>query len=223
QMSLPRIRYPEDAKVRQFYDELEARIDALPGVRATGIAISLPPNLLQATDNFMVEGQVLPPNHGAPVGPVVFVNSAFFSTLGVPILRGRAFEESDKEGAPEVVIVNDALAKKYFAGVDPIGRHLKVGGPERPIGPNNRWMTVVGVVGDVKYSGLDAAPEPTYSIPFHQNTWRGQWVVVRAAGDPRTLSSAIRGVVATLDKDIPTTRMRTMDELMTESVAPPRF
>jgi putative ABC transport system permease protein len=223
QMSLPRMRYPEDAKVRQFYDELVARVDALPGVRSTGLAISLPPNLLEVTDNFMVEGQVLPPNQGAPVGPVVFVNPAFFQTLGVPLLHGRVFEERDKEGAPEVVIVNDALAKKYFAGVDPVGRRLKVGGPERPIGPDNPWMTVVGVVGDVKYSGLDAAPEPTYYIPFHQNTWRGQWVVVRASRDPQTLSSAIRGVVTALDKDIPTTRMRTMDELMTEAVAPPRF
>jgi len=223
QLSLPRMRYPDDAKVRQFYDQLVARIDALPGVRSTGLSISLPPNLLQVTDNFMVEGQVLPPNQGAPVGPVVFVNAAFFQTLGVPVLRGRVFEERDREGAPRVVIVNDALAKKYFAGVDPIGRRLKVGGPERPIGPDNPWTTVVGVVGDVKYSGLDAPPEPTYYIPFHQNTWRGLWVIVRASGEPQTLSNAIRGVVASLDKDIPTTRMRTMAELMTASVAPPRF
>src|SRR5262249_49861282 len=132
-------------------------------------------------------------------------------------------EERDNEGAPEVVIVNDALAQKYFAGVDPVGRRLKVGGPERPIGPNNHWMTVVGVVGDVKYAGLDTAPQPTYYMPFHQNTWRGQWVVVRASGDPRTLSSAIRAALAAIDKDIPTTRMRTMDDFMTESVAPPRF
>jgi ABC-type antimicrobial peptide transport system permease subunit len=84
-------------------------------------------------------------------------------------------------------------------------------------------MTVVGVVGDVKYSGLDAAPEPTYYLPFHQNTWNGQYVVVRAATDPRSLATAIRGVVASLDKDIPVALMKTMDELMIESVAPPRF
>jgi putative ABC transport system permease protein len=222
-LTLPRMRYPETAKVQQFFDDLIARVDALPGVRSTGLAISLPPNLLQVTDNFMVEGQVLPPNQGAPVGPVVMISDAFFRTLGVPILSGRAFDERDKDGAPEVVIINDTLAKKYFAGVDPIGRRFKVGGPERPIAPNNPWMTVVGVVGDVKYSGLDAAPEPTYYLPFHQNTWRGQYVVVRASGDPRTLSNAIRGVVASLDKDIPVALMKTMDELMTESVAPPRF
>jgi putative ABC transport system permease protein len=222
-LTLPQARYPETVRVQQFYDDVIARVDALPGVRSASLAISLPPNLLQITDNFMVEGQVLPPNQSAPVGPVVMVGPSFFKTLGVPILSGRAFDERDRDGAPEVVIVNDALAKKYFAGVDPIGRRLKVGGPERPIGPKNPWLTVVGVVGDVKYSGLAAAPEPTYYLPFHQNTWRGQYIAVRAARDPGTLANAVRDVVASLDKDIPVTRLKTMDELMTASVAPPRF
>jgi putative ABC transport system permease protein len=174
----------------------------------------------------MVEGQVLPPNQSAPVGPVLMVNDTFFKTLGVPLVRGRVFDERDESEAPPVVIVNEALAAKYFAGVDPIGRRFKVGGPERPIGPNNPWMTVVGVVGDVKYSGLEAAPEPSYYMPYRQNPWRGQAVVVRATtppGDPRALMGAIRGVVSSLDKDVPIARVRTMDELMTASVAPPRF
>ena len=176
--------------------------------------------ILQVTDNFMVEGQVLPPNQSAPVGPVVMVSDRFFRTLGVPVLRGRAFDERDEDGASPVVIVNDALAKKYFAGVDPIGRRFKIGGPERPIGPNNPWMTVVGVVGDVKYSGLDASPEPTYYMPYRQNPWRGQFVIVRASADPHGLANMVRGVVASLDKDIPVALLKTMDELMTASVAP---
>jgi putative ABC transport system permease protein len=144
----------------------------------------------------------------------------------VPLVRGRVFDARDEERAPPVVIVNDALANKYFAGLDPIGRRLKVGGPERPIGPNNPWMTVVGVVGDVKYSGLDAAPEPTYYLPHRQSTWRGQYVVVRATsspGDPRTLANSAREIVAALDKNIPVTAVHTMDELMVASTAPPRF
>ena len=223
QLSVPRAQYPETPKVRAFYDQLVQRLEALPGVRSAALSLSLPPNLLQVTDNFMVEGQVLPPNQGAPVGPVVMVSDAFFNTLGVPLVRGRVFDERDEDGAPPVVIVNEALAKKYFAGVDPVGRRFKVGGPERPIGPDNPWMTVVGVVGDVKYSGLDAAPEPTYYLPYRQSTWRGQFVVVRGSSDPHALATAVRGVVASLDKDVPITRVRTMDELMHASVAPPRF
>ncbi|HEV8347945.1 MAG TPA: ABC transporter permease [Vicinamibacterales bacterium] len=223
QLSLPRAQYPDTPKVRAFYDQLVQRLEALPGVRSAGLSISLPPNLLQVTDNFMVEGQVLPPNQSAPVGPVLMVSDAFFKTLGVPLVRGRVFDERDEDGAPPVVIVNDALAKKYFAGVDPIGRRFKIGGPERPIAPNNPWMTVVGVVGDVKYSGLDAAPEPTYYMPYRQNPWRGQFVAVRGSSDPHALANAVRVVVASLDKDIPVTRVKTMDELMHASVAPPRF
>jgi putative ABC transport system permease protein len=226
ELQLTRTQYPDSPKVRAFYDQLVQRLEALPGVRSVGLTISLPPNLLQVTDNFMVEGQVLPPNQSAPVGPVLMVNDTFFKTLGVPLVRGRVFDERDESEAPPVVIVNEALAAKYFAGVDPIGRRFKVGGPERPIGPNNPWMTVVGVVGDVKYSGLEAAPEPSYYMPYRQNPWRGQAVVVRATtppGDPRALMGAIRGVVSSLDKDVPIARVRTMDELMTASVAPPRF
>jgi putative ABC transport system permease protein len=151
------------------------------------------------------------------------VSDEFFTALGVPLVRGRFFDARDEERAPPVVIVNDALANKYFAGVDPVGRRLKVGGPERPIGPDNSWMTVVGVVGDVKYSGLDAAPEPTYYMPYRQNTWRGQHVVMRASTDPRTLANGVREIVRALDRNIPVTAMKTMDELMVASTAPPRF
>ena len=223
ELSLPRARYPEPANVRAFYDALVQRIEALPGVRAAGLTVSLPPNLLEVTDNFMVEGQVLPPNTSAPVGPVLTASDGLFRALGVPLLRGRVFDERDAEKAPPVVIINETLAKKYLPGVDAVGRRLKIGGPERPIGPNNPWMTIVGVVGDVKYSGLDAPPEPTYYLPYRQNSWRDQYAVVRTASEPHALVNAIRGVVASLDKDVPVALPRTVDELMSASVAPPRF
>jgi putative ABC transport system permease protein len=223
ELSLPSAGYDGDPKVRAFYDTLVQRLEAVPGVRSVGLTISLPPDLLQVTDNFMVEGQVLPPNRSAPVGPVLMVNDTLFSTLGVPLLRGRAFDARDEAGGAPTVIVNETLAAKYFAGVDPIGNRFKIGGPERPIGPNNPWMTVVGVVGDVTYSGLDAAPEPAYYLPYRQNPWRRQFVVVRTASDPASLASAVRGIVESLDRNVPAARMLTMDELMQASVAAPKF
>jgi putative ABC transport system permease protein len=223
EIALPGVGYREDARVRSFYDALVQKLEAVPGVRSVGLAISLPPNLLQVTDNFMVEGQVLPPNQSAPVGPVVMVSDRFFATLGVPIVRGRAFDVSDEVDRARTVIVNEALAKKYLPGVDPIGGRLKIGGPERPIAPNNPWMAIVGVAGDIKYSGLDAPPEPTYYLPYRQNPWNRQFVVVRAASDPAALAAAARQAVAALDKDVPIANLRTMDELMTASVAPPKF
>ena len=223
ELALPSVSYREDAKVRAFYDALVQRLEAVPGVRSVGLTVSLPPNLLQVTDNFMVEGQVLPPNQSAPVGPIVMVSDALFSTLGVPLLRGRVFDVRDEVGGAPTVIVSQSLAKKYFPGVDPIGRRLKNGGPERPIGPTISWMEVVGVVGDIKYSGLDVAPEPTYYMPYRQNPWNDQFVVVRAVSDPASLASAAREAVAALDKDAGGAAANDGRADGDGSVAPPKF
>jgi len=222
-LSLPSARYDTRAKIRTFYETLVQRIEALPGVRAAGLTVSLPPHLLSMTDNFTPEGMTLPPNTAAPLGPLLFVSERYFTALGTPLVRGRFFTERDDRGAPEVVIINETLEKQYFRGQDPIGKRLKDGGPERPIGPNNPWMTIVGVVGDVSYSGLAAPPEPTVYYPFKQAITTTQYVVVRTAGDPRSAGAAARDIVASLDKDLPIVRLSTMDDLMTASVASPRF
>ena len=98
------------------------------------------------------------------------------------------------------MIINETLAKQYFPGVDPMGRRLKIGGPERP---NNTWNIVVGVVGDINYSGLDAPPEPVVYYPFRQATSNNQYVVIRTSLNPRSLEPAVKAVVADLDKDVP--------------------
>jgi putative ABC transport system permease protein len=216
-------QYGNGAAQRAFFTQLLQRLEALPGVQAAGLTISLPPYLLSMTDNFMVEGQVVPPSQSVPLGPLLFVNETYFSTLGAPLLRGRFFTERDDDKAPDVVIINETLAKQYFSGVDPVGRRLKNGGPERPIGPNNKWNTIVGVVGDINYSGLDAPPEPVVYYPFRQATTNNQYVVIRTSMNPRSLEPAVKAAVAGLDKDLPVVNVRTMDELMTEAVAPPRF
>jgi predicted permease len=223
EVALPRTLYPEEQNVRAFYDRLLERLEAIPGVRSAGLSISLPPATLQVTDNFMVEGQTLPPNQSAPVAPLVMASDHFFATLGVPLVRGRLFDARDAPDAPPVVIVNEALARKYYPGVDPIGRRFKIGGPERPVAANNPWRTVVGVVGDVKYSGLQAAPEPTYYLSYRQFPALGRFVVVRTASDPRAISGAIRSTLAAVDKDVPLGRIYTLDELMTRSIEAPRF
>jgi putative ABC transport system permease protein len=219
-LAVPRTQYDTNDKVQAFYGALLERIESLPGVRAAGLTISLPPYLLQMTDNFMVEGQTLPPNQSAPIGPLVFVDENYFTALGVPLLDGRFFTERDDRGAPLVAIVNEMLAKKYFGRVNPIGRLIKDGGPERP---NNPWMRIVGVVGDVKYDGLATPVDPTFYLPFRQNTTTAQFVVVRTASDPRALANSVRAAVAALDKDLPVANVKTMDDLMTEAVGPPRF
>ena len=222
ELALPITGYREDAKIRRFYDELVQRLETVPGVRSVGLTISLPPNLLQVTDNFMVEGQVLPPNQSAPVGPVVMVSDALFSTLGVrscvvaystcATRSGTAVGHHQRIAREEVFFRRRSDRPPY--------EDRRTRTPDRS---EESWLEVVGVVGDIKYSGLDAAPEPTYYMPYRQNPWNDQFVVVRAVSDPAALASAAREAVAALDKDVPVARLRTMDELMTASVAPPKF
>jgi putative ABC transport system permease protein len=220
QVNLPEIRYDTPQKIAAFYDALQSRLQADPAVRSVAYSTSVPPSLLSMTDNFIAEGQTLPPNQSAPVAPLLFVDDNYFRTLGVPLVAGRVFDEHDIPGQPLVVIINETLAKRYFPGGNAAGKRLKQGGPERP---RNPWMTIVGVVGDVKYSGLGAAPEPAFYLSTRQQPWSRLWVLVRTVADPRSVSTSIRAALAPLDRDLPISRLRTIDELMTESVSAPRF
>jgi putative ABC transport system permease protein len=219
-VSLSRTRYDTPPKVDAFFESLLGKLQTLPGVESVGSTVSLPPNLNAMTDNFLVEGQTLPPNQSAPVAPLLVADEGFFRTLRVPLVAGRFFNEGDRADRPPVVIVNQTLARRYFPNGDAVGHRLKDGGPERP---NNPMMEIVGVVGDVKYDGLDAPPEPEFYFPLGQLTQERRYVVLRTASNPLALESALRREVAALDPELAVARVRTMDELMSRSVAPPRF
>jgi putative ABC transport system permease protein len=219
QLDLPETRYDTPRKIAGFYDELRGRLQSTPGVRSVGYSTSLPPDRNWMTDNFVAEGRVLQPNQSAPVASLVFVDDDYFRTLGVPLVAGRFFDERDTIGQPYRVIVNETLAKRYYPN-GAVGRVLKQGGPERP---NNPWMQIVGVVGDVKYSGLDAAPEPAFYLAHRQQPFSREFVVIRAAIDPQSAVAPIRAAIASIDKDVPMTRLRTIEALMAASIAAPRF
>ena len=119
-----------------------------------------------------------------------------------------------------VVIINQTLAERYFAGETAIGKRFKIGGADRT---RNPWMEIVGVVGDVKYSGLEVKPEPAYYMPLAQSAWRAAYLVVRTPLNPAGLAPAIREQIWALDKDMPIAKVATMDRLLAESVAQPRF
>ncbi|HEX3124712.1 MAG TPA: ABC transporter permease, partial [Rhodanobacteraceae bacterium] len=128
QLDLPSKRYGEAPKLRTFYEQLLERSAALPGVISTGIGMSLPPNLQAISDNYLIEGQAPKTGNAEAAVPLLFVDAGYFTTLGIPQLRGRAFTTSDGPDAPPVVIINAALAARHFPGQDPIGKRLKIGG-----------------------------------------------------------------------------------------------
>jgi putative ABC transport system permease protein len=218
EISLPFARYKEPAQINSFYEQLIARLRNLPGVEAAGIGMSLPPNLLAITDTFTIEGA--PADKSEPSSPVIFVSSGYFEALGIPLLAGRNFTETDRADKPSVVIINESFARRYFPNESPIGKRMKIGGPERP---DNPWMEIVGVVGDVKYAGLDVAAEPAYYEHYQQVDWADTYIVVRSSSEPRSLATSVRQAVWSLDKDLPVANVQTMEDLLSESVARPRF
>ena len=218
EISLPSARYKEPAQINTFYEQLIARVLNIPGVEAAGVGMSLPPNLLSISDTFTIEGA--PPSKGEPSSPVIIVSSGYFEALGIPLLAGRNFAEMDRADKPRVVIINETFARRYFPHESPLGKRMKIGGPERP---KNPWMEIVGVVGDVKYAGLDVAAEPAYYEHYQQDAWSDTYIVARSSSEPRLLTTGVRQAVWSLDKDLPIANVHTMEDLLSESVARPRF
>jgi putative ABC transport system permease protein len=224
-ISLPN-KYADPRQITQFWQQFLEKVQTLPGVKAAGITMSLPPNLLAITNPFTVEGQGYDRNHPLQLAEEMAVSPDYFRSLGIPLMKGRFFSPSDKvEDAkdPMIVIVNQTMAKKYFGDKDPIGRRIQTGDPD----PSAPWETIVGVVGDVKYSGLDSGPGPTLYVPYNENGWvmwaREMYLVVRSSGSAPGIVPAIRSQLASMDSTIPLAQIRTMDELLDESLLQQRF
>jgi predicted permease len=179
--------------------------------------------LLAITNPFNVPGEPLAPGQSLPLAVETTVSSGYFRTLGIPLLRGRLFGDSDRNRTDEILIINDALARRYFPARDPVGQRIQTGDPD----PKAPWETIVGVVGDVKYSGLDAAPQPTLYKPYFEAGWtswsREMFIVVRTNADPKAVASTLRSAVQSSDGNLPVTDIHTMNDLLSKSVAQPRF
>jgi len=224
-LSLPPTRYKDDKDIVSFYSRLLDRVREVPGVVSAGISMNVPPDLVNMWNPFWVPNQPLVPGRSLPQAVETTVSPDYFRALGVPLLRGRLFGDSDKGQHDPVLIVNESLAQRYFPGEDPVGKRIKTGDPG--FIPTSQWETIVGVVGDVKYGGLDSASEATLYVPYFQTYWpafsREMFLVVRAESDPKSIASSLRAAVRELDRDMPLADLRTMNELLADSVAQPRF
>ena len=218
--------YAGPPQITQFWQQFLEKVQSLPGVKAAGVTMSIPPNLLEISNPFTVEGQGYDRNRRLQLAEEMTVSPDYFRSLGIPLLRGRFFSRSDKvEGDkdPMIVIINETMAKQYFGDKDPIGRRIQTGDPD----PNSAWETIVGVVGDVKYSGLDSAPAPTLYVPYNENGWvmwsREMYLVVCSSGNAPKIVPAIRSQLASMDSTLPLAQIRTMDQLLDESLVQQRF
>ena len=150
----------------------------------------------------------------------MFIGKNFFRTLGIPLLQGRDLDESDNANSPQVVLINQTMAQRYFPDGEAVGKHIRAGG----FGPEDPWITVVGVVGNVKYNGLEAEEGPTIYAPYEQTNLRGSvYLLLRTSTEPQSMISAVRHEIKQLDSGLPLANIRTGEELLDMAVGGPRF
>ena len=220
QLSLPAAKYKEEWQRLNFFREVSQRGSNVAGVQSLALGQSRPPDFLQSNLDFLIKSQPPPGAGQTPRAAYMPVSHNYFSTLGVPLIKGRLFTESDKEKTPNVAIINETVARRFFANQDPLGQQIKLGSNPNSDAP---WSTVVGVVGDVKYRGLDADAGPTLYYSYPQNTPNGMYVFVRTLNDPESVLPAIRGEIKAVDPQLPLSRIKTMTQLLDDAVSQPRF
>ncbi|MEY2548157.1 MAG: hypothetical protein QOD64_739 [Verrucomicrobiota bacterium] len=220
EVSLPLLKYPRGKPVADFYAEATRRIKALPGVEAAAFTSILPLSGTNSDSSFAIEGRDHFAEKVFPDEEIRNITPEYFSVLKVPLLQGRFFNDGDQFDGPGVTIVNSSFAKKWFPNQDAVGKRIGFGDPRKP---DMKWITIVGVVGDMRHRGLDLESKPEYYLPHNQRPYRGMILAVRSAQDPRSLTSTIRREITQLDPDLPAANVRTLEQVTADSIAPRRL
>jgi len=215
-ISLPQPRYTSPRQWVIFYEQVLQRIESLPGVKATGAINHLPLTDFAFFGRLRIEDRPRSAVKVDPAVPIGVVSPDYFQAMGIPLRLGRTFTERDTEGSPRVVIINEALAQRFFPDEDPIGKRVK--GPTSP-----DWLSIVGIVGDVRHLGLDKELTPEIYLPLLQNPSGFMTLVVHTTSDPMELATVLRKQVLAIDKEQPVYDVRTMVQRLSDSVAQRRF
>jgi predicted permease len=214
QMNLPDRLVTPDQR-RAFYIAFFDRLQQLPGVVSVGGTTRLPLGSTSVTTTIDVQGRDLP----VAQRPEVEFRRAlhhYFEAMQIPVRRGRGFDAGDGPSSPPVVVINETMARRVFPNQDPVGQHVRQGA-------NSPWMEIVGVIGDVRHTGLEQEPAPEMYISYLQNPPVAPFIVIRTSGDPALLADAVRAEAQRIDPDLPLYDMRTMDEVRSSAVAERRF
>jgi len=218
QLSIPRAKYDSPEKTAGFYRELRSRVAALPGVEQASAVYPVPMSGESWGGSFIVEEQPLAPGQPEPHAEYAVAMPGYFRALRIPLLAGRDLTDQDAAGAPEVVVVDELLARRSWPGQSAIGKRINLIGQ-----PEGTWSTVVGVVAHVHNAGPQEEGEPQIYMPFLQRPQRPFFVVARTAAEPAALVPALRRAVRAVDPDQPVTALQPMPRLLDGAVARERF
>ncbi len=217
---LSEVKYPDKERRSPFYAEVLRRVQALPGVQSAAVAGNLPLTYDGDSMPIGIEGRTDPPPDQRPDVILRVVGPGYFSTMGIPLVRGRDFREQDKADSARVVIVSEKTARHFWPGENPIGKRLKPGSTSR----NIPWIEIIGVVKDVRQNDFVSEPKMQMYMPYQQlNSFAPNALVVRTNVEPLSLAAAVRNAIWAVDKDQPVSNLRSMDEIVSEAVARQRF
>jgi putative ABC transport system permease protein len=220
-MVLPFPKYAKQEARTAFYDEVLRQVKETPGVEAAGMITFMPLSFSGMNFSFSVEGRTAPSDMNLPFALFRVISPDYFRAMGIPLLRGRYFEWQDTPNTVAVTVINRRLAEQYWPGENAIGKRLKVGPADSP----NAWLTVVGIVGDVRQTGLHEQKLEFY-VPYMQERrsfMAPRDLVVRTEEDPAVIAAAVRKAVWSVDKDQPVSNVRTVNEVFSAAISQERF
>ena len=218
-LALPRSKYPTNAAQIAFFQQLLERAQSLPGIAAAGEISDTPLAGNNPTFEFVVQGAVRGPSDPPLQAGLRVISAGYLRAAGIPLRKGRDFTAADRPGSMPVAIVNETMARRCWPGADPLGRAVR-------LKEDQRWMTVAGVVPDIKHMGLKADEGPVVYTPYAQKTQ--EWLawttlLVRTAGEPMDFVPAVRNAIRGLDKNQPVAEISTLERSLARSTAVPRF
>jgi putative ABC transport system permease protein len=218
-VELPRARYPQDAQVAAFFNDLASRLSALPGVQSVGLGTSIVRAPQSST--LSVEGRpVQDPTVRNLSVPYDSVTPEFFTTLRIPLRRGRLFTSADRPGTERVVMVNESLARRFFPSEEPLGKRVTY---DDPTSEQARWLTIVGLVADTRRGGVDRQPRAELYYPLAQVPDRRMYALVRTSADPLALVRPAQAQVWAIDANQPTASIRSVEAILADAQANRRF
>jgi len=219
-VGLSPIKYPELQQQAAFYQELLNRVEAQPGVVSVAGVSRAPVVAVVSSTNFTIQGIPVAPGH-EPDANYRVISPRYFQTMGIPVAGGREFTVRDTKDTPDAVVINRAMAERFWPGADPVGRRIQLSSE------TTRWREIVGVVGNEKLSGLDGQMAPAIYVPLTQNTFpnalRSLFLVVRAQGEPTSLAPGIEKELRSMDQEQAVFQVRPLEELISNSLAQRRF
>jgi predicted permease len=220
-LALPELKYDKFEKGQAFFQELFDRVESRPEVKSVGAINLLPFGGSGGDRSFTIEDRPVPEGQPRPDEQVRFVSAGYFNAMEIPLLKGRDLTKRDVPTSPHVMIVNQAMANKFWPNQEALGKRIFFSRN------NPKLYEIVGIVGNVKHRGLDLEDKPEIYIPFLQPLFDGSlpamYVVVRTTGEPQSVTALLRNEVASIDPDQPVSNVLTMEQRISDSVAPRRF